>query len=273
MTIVETRGQWRNSAVEGLRFSPNPEALEIEKSFGIVFPSGKPRRVDVTSGNLLVLFKNRGVKEILGLSNMEILTKRLSPRIAYYICELNLVVMLRRMQTAEDNFSCLHENMHGLEYQVCPEVFAFMRAMAMKEMGSFYDESLPVWANCQRMGRFTRDGRMVLSNMEIDKLNAYTTFDEGVACFGATEVLGRRIGLTTEDSLEQFHGAYIEGKRTAVRVTNFSSTQARYLLGHDFVNKAVSLWQRNGLSRKEAILRVMQNPPQTLLQLHQAKEH
>lgn len=271
MALIEARGQWRNSAVEALRFSPNPEALEIEKSLGVVFPYGKPRRVDVTSGNLLVLFKNRGVKEILGLSNREILTKGLSPRIAFYICELNLVVMWRKMRTAEDNFSCLHENMHGLLYQVCPEVFDFMRAMAMKEMGSDYDGSLPVWANCQRMRRFTREGRMVLSNMEIDKLSAYATFDEGVACFGATEVLARRIGLTTEDSLEQFHRAYIEGKRAVVTVFNFSLPETRYLLGHDFVNKTVSSWQRNGLSRREAILRVMQNPPQTLLELHQGK--
>jgi len=264
MSIVEARGQWRNTTVEILRFSSNPEAVEIEKSFGIVFPFGKPRRVDVTSGNLLVLFKNRGAREILGLSNFTILTKGLSSTGAYYIHELGLVVVLNQLHREEDKFLCLHENIHGLLYQVCPEVFNFMRAMAMKEMGSCYDGSLPVRVNCQRMGRFTRVGRMVLSDVEIDKLNAYATFDEGVACFGATEVLGRRIGLETEEELRQFHRAYIEGKRAAVTVSNFSSTQARYLLGHDFVNKVVSFWQTNGLSRREAILRVMQSPPQTL---------
>lgn len=156
----------------------------------------------------------------------------------------------------------LHESTHALYNQTNPEIGRLCntaQALAGEVSTSML---LSMFANNlidDKVFRFGADLKSIVQDMN----KTYGFVSEGIAEWGAFEVLGLMKGLEGDDLMVEHLG--IASSMEPLRAQN--PAIGKYIDGHRFVSNAMFALQTLGVPRGEALLRLMLNPPKYSLDL------
>ncbi len=169
-----------------------------------------------------------------------------------YFPEKNTVLYKKTSEPQAELRRRLHESMHALFHEVNPDYF-----QTIKDLWDFAANPSIRVELARAFARGEIGDKQYLRTMYFigranDVGKVYRAIYEGVAQWGALEVQMNDRGVTTEKHLGVINGMYPLLDKEA---------QESYLSGHKFVTAVIDYLARTGMTKGEALLRLMTHPP------------
>lgn len=207
----------------------------IEEQLGLKFIGSKPFSVMLTIRNrLAILLGAPKLATYLQLTPLSLIHRFSTPP-GMYVDTLNTIFVWPFRNFTEELYYHLHENMHALICQRCPNI-------------------------TQMRSDYTIEDRWKVAQI----------FEEGLCDWGATETFTKFMGATDLKLIDSFHHHVLEKKWRQVK-----SVSVLHWTGHNFILSVMNrLRFSEGLTIEQALMLITDSPPDTInLLMHPKKYH
>jgi len=230
-----------------LKFADNTDEINDLAQAGFAFSGSSPKRVDMVPHNKLAFLSNALLRQEFEIDRQDLLSPFRRKGNAFYEPTVDIYVDFLKKRCKEKQMRThYHELGHAYIQRQNPDLHQFLKEMNEKMCGRKYPESL------------SKKHWKKISEDQKKQYLAFKTVDEGVARYIAVEAEAIKAGYSETKNACLYHD---DTRQQAAIVLDGNPISQAHIHGYRNVILVCKELRKTGLSAKEAIDLIIQNPP------------